>query len=297
MSSEPLVTIGIPVYNEEKYLSRAIESVLSQSYPHFQLIVSDNCSTDNSYEIAKQYEELDKRIRVFKHNKNYGPVLNFQYLLNEANTEYFAWLGSHDYYEKDFLQDAISIHQNNQECSLVYPIVTLVNEEGEFIEWGHSDIKSEFVGRFSDALIIPKKLNKCFNIYGVFKYEIIRKIKVEHIYGSDDLQLFVAACLGTIHCTNKIGLIGLLESSRDYSYEARIKSYIELKIFNSYSNQKRVLRSFTYNKHLKYILTLKGYSARDKIKLILKFYKIYKKRYKISVRLILKALLFNGFKL
>ena len=70
MNAESLVTIGIPVYNEENYLAETIESAINQTYQTIQIIISDNCSTDRSFEIAQKYAEQDSRILLVRQEKN-----------------------------------------------------------------------------------------------------------------------------------------------------------------------------------------------------------------------------------
>jgi len=70
----PKVTIGLPVYNGEKFIRKNLDSLLSQSYPYFELIISDNASTDSTSSICKEYEKKDKRIRYIRQKKNMGAV-------------------------------------------------------------------------------------------------------------------------------------------------------------------------------------------------------------------------------
>ena len=71
------VTIGLPTYNGDKYIKKAIDNVLSQTYTNFKLIISDNGSTDSTSTICKEYEKKDKRVTYVKHEKNRGPDFNF----------------------------------------------------------------------------------------------------------------------------------------------------------------------------------------------------------------------------
>ena len=81
------------VYNREQFLAEAIESVLGQSYPHFELILVDDCSVDSSLEIAKKYEQLDSRVKVFVNDKNLGdyPNRNRAISLHRTSTSSF-WM-------------------------------------------------------------------------------------------------------------------------------------------------------------------------------------------------------------
>ena len=85
--NEPKIIIGMPVYNASKFLHNSISSLLNQSYQNFILIISDNGSTDETKLICEQFASQDKRIRYIRHETNSGYVWNFNFLLNQANTE------------------------------------------------------------------------------------------------------------------------------------------------------------------------------------------------------------------
>jgi glycosyltransferase involved in cell wall biosynthesis len=125
MMSEDLrsvVTIGIPVYNEQKHLAKSVESAINQTYKEILILVSDNCSTDSSFKIAKEYEERDSRIKVYKQPKNIGTA-NFEFLLKKAETEYFCFLGGHDILKENFIEEALKIFNLNSKIVGVYPLV------------------------------------------------------------------------------------------------------------------------------------------------------------------------------
>ena len=84
----PLVSIGMPTYNGSKYIRQALVSLINQSYRNFELIISDNASTDNTEAICKEYRRRDKRIKYIRQKKNIGPINNFNFVLKEAKGEY-----------------------------------------------------------------------------------------------------------------------------------------------------------------------------------------------------------------
>ncbi|HVG41719.1 MAG TPA: glycosyltransferase family A protein, partial [Chitinophagaceae bacterium] len=93
----PLVTINIPTYNQQGYIARAIESCLAQDYSNLEIVVSDDCSTDNTYHIAKKFES--NKVRVHQTPQNSGRVKNYRYALYElAKGEWVANLDGDDYY-------------------------------------------------------------------------------------------------------------------------------------------------------------------------------------------------------
>jgi glycosyltransferase involved in cell wall biosynthesis len=99
----PVVSIGMPLYNAQRDLQRVLDSLSSQTFEDFELIISDNASTDKTEEICREYAEKDRRIRYIRQPRNLGPAANFQYVLSEAVGEYFMWAASDDLRSPDFL--------------------------------------------------------------------------------------------------------------------------------------------------------------------------------------------------
>ena len=94
MPSKPLITVGMPVYNGERYLRRAVESVLAQTYRDWELILVDDCSTDRSLDTLGKFK--DDRIRVLSNATNQGLVRNRNRIMREAQGRYLAWLDQDD---------------------------------------------------------------------------------------------------------------------------------------------------------------------------------------------------------
>ncbi|WP_300704133.1 glycosyltransferase [uncultured Campylobacter sp.] len=94
--NQPLVSVIMPCYNRERYISEAIESILDQTYTNFEFIILDNCSTDNTYEIAKEYAKKDKRIIVLQNEENRGFVYSHNKLLSLAKGKYIALMHDDD---------------------------------------------------------------------------------------------------------------------------------------------------------------------------------------------------------
>jgi glycosyltransferase involved in cell wall biosynthesis len=105
-NSYPLVSVGLPVYNGERTLREAIDSLLAQDYANFELIISDNASIDHTPEICLQYASKDKRIRYYKNNENKGASSNFLKVLQLSRGEYFMW-AAHDKWEKFYISELV----------------------------------------------------------------------------------------------------------------------------------------------------------------------------------------------
>jgi glycosyltransferase involved in cell wall biosynthesis len=114
--AQPLVTITIPTYNQEKYIGRAIESCLQQDYPNLEIVVSDDCSTDNTFSIASSY--TSDKIKVFRTPQNVGRVKNYRHALYHlASGDWVVNLDGDDQYNNStFLSEAVRLLQENPGC-------------------------------------------------------------------------------------------------------------------------------------------------------------------------------------
>lgn len=106
--NNPVVSIGMPVYNGEKYITEALDSLLAQTFKDFELIISDNASTDATESICCNYAKRDSRIRYFRQEKNLGALRNFQFVLDEAVGEYFMWAACDDKWHVNWIA---SLHE------------------------------------------------------------------------------------------------------------------------------------------------------------------------------------------
>jgi len=102
--NEALLTMGMPVYNEDKYIGQAIEYLLAQTFKDFILIISDNASTDKTQQICEYYAKKDKRIIYIRHKENKGSLFNYRYVLEQAKTPYFVWSFGHDKWHPCFVE-------------------------------------------------------------------------------------------------------------------------------------------------------------------------------------------------
>jgi glycosyltransferase involved in cell wall biosynthesis len=107
------VSIVIPVYNREKLVGRAIESAINQSYNNIEIIVIDNCSKDNTFEVCKKYEKNDSRIKVYKNEENIGPVKNWMRGISKASGYYTKIIFSDDWIDRNYIEECIKFMSND----------------------------------------------------------------------------------------------------------------------------------------------------------------------------------------
>jgi len=112
-SNKPAITIGMPVYNGAKFIEAVLDSLLNQTLKDFELIISDNASTDNTEEICKLYSAKDERIKYVRQNENIGPVANFKYVLLKSHGDYFIWAAADDVRSTNYLELNYDFLQKN----------------------------------------------------------------------------------------------------------------------------------------------------------------------------------------
>jgi len=129
------VSIGMPVYNGERYLRDALDSLLAQSYEDFELLISDNASTDATEDICRSYATRDARIRYVRLRKNYGAVANFNEVFRLTSGRYFKWAAYDDVCAPEFLARCVRALDADPTVVLACPRIGGIDEEGRPVEY------------------------------------------------------------------------------------------------------------------------------------------------------------------
>lgn len=131
--SDLVVSIALPTYNGVKYIDQAIQSCIDQTYIHWELIIVDDASTDNTGDIAKKWAETDPRIRYIRHetNKNLPSALNTA--IANMTGDYFTWVSDDDLFRPRALEEMINFLENNPEFDLVFTDYSEISPVGEII--------------------------------------------------------------------------------------------------------------------------------------------------------------------
>jgi glycosyltransferase involved in cell wall biosynthesis len=153
----PKISIGLPVYNEEKFIQKKLESLLSLEFNDFELIISDNNSTDSTPTICQKFANQDKRIKFYQQSKNIGPWKNFGFVLEKSTSDYFVWTAADDNILPGFFEKNICVLESdsNVVCS-----VSQVERYGSKIDM--------FLSKKCDSFIqkIYKQFRRHFRTYG-----------------------------------------------------------------------------------------------------------------------------------
>lgn len=128
----PLVSVIIPVYNSSKYILASLQSVTDQSYPNIEVIVIDDCSTDNSWNLVNEYAIKHKELKCIKLKSNLGAAVARNVGINKANGKYLAFLDSDDLWEKDKLSRQVTLLEEKK-CAFCYCSYRIVNQDNKIL--------------------------------------------------------------------------------------------------------------------------------------------------------------------
>lgn len=128
------VTVLMCAYNAEKYISTAINSIINQSFKNWELLISDDCSTDHTFEIAKEFEKKEPRITVFKQSKNLGYLLNTNFIWEKAKGKYITFQDADDWSSNDRLEKQFNFLENNVHIDICSSNYYRVNNKGDITQ-------------------------------------------------------------------------------------------------------------------------------------------------------------------
>jgi glycosyltransferase involved in cell wall biosynthesis len=187
MYSTPVVSVGLFVYNGERFIEEALNSILNQTFTDFELIISDNASTDRTGEIAEAYAKHDDRIRYYRSEKNMGAGWNARRAYELARGKYFRWAAVDDLLEPDLLRRCVEVLENDPACVLAHTRTKEVDENGAFIKNYVPPIRTDYedpVARFRELLRTGG--DKCYQIYGIMRMSALRQIPPQGSYVNAD---------------------------------------------------------------------------------------------------------------
>ncbi|MEH1791893.1 glycosyltransferase family 2 protein [Nostoc sp.] len=208
-TNQPRLSIGLPVYNGEKFIKEAIDSLLAQTFEDFELIISDNASTDKTEEICRAYAEKDKRICYYRNDQNIGCARNFNRVFKLSSGEYFKWAAYDDLHAPDFIKKCVEVLDQDPSIILCHSQTYFIDEEGSFLQNYNIKLKA-------DALKPHKRFNElltkhlCYQCYGVIRSNALRMIPQMGGYGNADGILLL-----------RLGILGRFYEIPEYLFFAR----------------------------------------------------------------------------
>lgn len=266
-SNEKLVSIGLPVYNGEEFIAEAIRSILNQTYKNFELIISDNASSDSTPDIIKHYAAKDSRIKIFHQRTNQGATANFTFTLDQAKGSYFMWAAHDDYWDTQWLDSLTK--EIKPEDSGVIGEIHLFDQSGTLRRKLLSDFKRNSIIKY---FISDESQYKSHYMYSLFNIEKLRGANKEALlddYRPDYLFIYSILQNGSLRSTNRTYLM----------YRVHCKN-----LGKTYTKKYRGWKKIIYRVHplsyyLGYAKFSKGLYSRTKIYLSIPIKHIYAQCY------------------
>lgn len=199
--NSPLVSIALPVYNEENHLRETLDSLIGQNYQNLEIIISDNCSEDCTKDICQVYAASDPRIIYHRQSSNIGVGPNFIFAMQKTRGKYSMWASGHDKWDPDCISKCIKSLENNTSATLAFGTPVWIGEDGNVLQkyTGWYDTRGMSpVGRF--FMVFWGSMNPVLGIYTRKNIPDLRR----YTYAGADLTLLGELALkGTfIHVTD-----------------------------------------------------------------------------------------------
>lgn len=186
----PIVSVGLPVYNGERYLERAARSILDQDFERVELIIVDNASGDATGAIAERLAAADPRVRYYRNPENIGAARNFNRAFELAQGSYFKWAAYDDWLEPHFISACVEVLEQEPDTVLVFPRTNVYNESGELLRrYRHPAgvMSGRAAERFFHSLWNWKVATA---VFGLVRVEDLAKTRLIQAYLGSDRILF-----------------------------------------------------------------------------------------------------------
>jgi len=183
MGSDPVtVSICLPVRNGQRYLHECIDSILSQTFTDFELIVCDNASTDSTESICREYVRTDQRVRYIRHPENIGPAGNHNSGFSFARGKYVHWQAHDDCITPDYLARCVEVLERDPSVVLVFPQAKVIDENSQEIEQYDFTLDTatqSVTKRFRSMCLAPNRQHRNLEVFGLIRASALRQIPTE----------------------------------------------------------------------------------------------------------------------
>jgi len=199
-ATPPAVTLGLPVYNGEKYLAHGLTRLLQQDYEDFDLIITDNASTDGTQEICRRFAERDPRIRYYRNATNIGLAANHNRAFELSNSKYFKWVAYDDDFPPGMLSGLVAaISACPPTVSLVYAQCEFIDDSGKTLWVGSDHVGKDSPWPHKRLSHFLRNISVSNSMYGLIPSEVLRKTRLHGLFPiSDHVLVAELAMLGIL---------------------------------------------------------------------------------------------------
>ncbi|WP_205837239.1 glycosyltransferase family 2 protein [Neorhizobium sp. T25_13] len=198
----PEISIGLPVYNGGQHLRSAIDSILKQTFSDFELIISDNASTDETEKTCRELASRDNRVRYFRQSESIGVADNFRFVFEQATAPLFKWMAHDDWIDGDWLSVLVPVAKAQH--AIIFGHVQMVTYEGQNMAHQANGRAMQYIGpawwRRLAFAIEPANLGKANIIYGIFPRDAItpESLRTFSAYGAPGDVMMLTECLSRL---------------------------------------------------------------------------------------------------
>lgn len=218
----PRLSIGLPVYNGERYLAEAFDCFLTQTFQDFEIIVCDNASTDDTAEICRSFAERDRRIRYHRNEKNVGALPNFNKAFDLCRSPLFKWVAHDDLYHPRYLETCVRILDEDSDVVLAHSKTAFVDDRGKLFPGDpatgcYIDPRTGVTQTADSPMVAdsPVAISRFWQVltlarwgthmFGVMRRETLQKTHlIPNFSGGDRAMLVELALLGRFRCSNEV---------------------------------------------------------------------------------------------
>jgi glycosyltransferase involved in cell wall biosynthesis len=196
MKQPPTVSVGLPVFNGEPFIAEAIDSILAQTFEDFELVISDNASTDRTQEICLAYAEKDDRVRYVRNRDNLGAAYNYNQTFHLSSGRYFKWAAHDDVMLPDFLERCVVALDGDPSVVVSYARWATIDEAGHPLESAYPIWRGgspDPVERFRLTLLTEGRTQT--PIFGLFRSDVLRDTGLHRPIPSGDCVLLAEVSL------------------------------------------------------------------------------------------------------
>ena len=161
-----LISVVMPTYNGEHYIAQAIESILNQTYKKFELIIVNDCSTDNTLSVIEKYTKVDGRIRIVNNPVNRKLPASLNIGFSHAKGEYYTWTSDDNYYGPDAFLKMLNFLQYHHDIQFVFSDYFVVDEKGTIVS------KKECINQSVEEVLCKNVIGACFLYSSVLHTEL-----------------------------------------------------------------------------------------------------------------------------
>jgi glycosyltransferase involved in cell wall biosynthesis len=262
VSPMPRLSIGLPVYNGEKFLPQALDCLLAQTFRTFEIIVSDNASTDRTWQICREYASRDTRIRYLRNDTNLGAIANFNRTFELSAAPLFKWAAHDDLYHSVYLESCVRLLDEDPAVVLAHSGTAFIRDDGQafpidsdsgaYVDPKTGDRQRPDSPTIGDSPIAVARFWQVLahahwgsHMFGIIRREALRQTRLlPNFAGSDRAMLAELALLGRFRSVPERLYLKRFHASASWALNQReLKSFLSTD-GRSYSRRARQIKAY-----------------------------------------------------